>query len=39
MLSALLVNEEAHHWGKLANVIEYIYTTRAPWFQTTVRVC
>ena len=22
--------EEAHHWGKLANVIEYFYTTRAP---------
>ena len=24
------VNEEAHPWGKPANVVESIYTTRAP---------
>ena len=23
-------NDEAHHWEKLANVIEYLYTTRTP---------
>ena len=27
---ALAGNEEAHHWGKLANLIDYLYTTRAP---------